>query len=250
MDPILLGTLIALTYGMVLFGLIKLGGVKYTEITKTTANIKNGILMPVGIATIALIAVSALNGWLMPAMTPAVRNAEPWMWVVPGAILLGIIVRLSKAKWQGFSPRGILYLLVGISLVGISEELLTRGLVVHFFTQSGIPQYAIMLGSSVLFGLLHGMNYFNGQDRKTTISQMIFTSIMGMALYTSLIVSGTLWVPIALHMLFDVSLLAFGHTDPHAAPRTPSRLELISTLVFYSGAIIVAINFIAKAVFQ
>ncbi|MEO5949756.1 MAG: CPBP family intramembrane glutamic endopeptidase [Candidatus Saccharimonas sp.] len=241
MDPILQGTLIAFTYGIVLFILIKLFGVKYTEITASTQSIKKGIFFPVGIVGTGLIVVSALYGWLRPAFTPPNGYLAWWMWLIPAAILLGIIVRFTQGQWKQFSPMGIFYLVVGVAFVGISEELLTRGLLVQFLNQSGIPQYAVMLTSSIIFGLLHGMNYFNGQDRKTTTSQIIITTFIGMALYTSFIISGTLWLPIILHALFDISLLASGGVVAHTE-RKPLALEVFATLLMYAMTLITLIT--------
>jgi len=247
MDPILQGTLIAFGYGAVLFILIKLFGVKYTDIATSTENIKKGIFLPVGIAGTGLVIFSALNGWLIPAFTPPPSEYLTWwMWLIPATILLGILVRFTQARWKQFTPMGIFYLVVGVLLVGISEELLTRGLLVQLLNESGIPQYAVMLTSSIIFGLLHGMNYFNGQDRKTTRSQIVITTFIGMALYTSFIISGTLWVPIALHTLFDISLLASIGTTP-GAERRPRSLEVLSTLLMYALTFITFITLLASS---
>ena len=241
MDPILQGILIAFVYGIVLFILIKIFGVKYTEITASTASIKKGIFLPVGIAGTGLIAFGALNGWLRPAFTPPSGYTTWWMWLIPAAVLLGILVRFTQARWKQFSPMGIVYLIIGVIFVGITEEFLTRGLLVQFLHQSGIPQYAVMLTSSIIFGLLHGMNYFNGQDRKTTTSQIIITTIIGMALYTSFIISGTLWLPIILHALFDISLLASGGATADTE-RKPLGLEVFATLAMYAITFITLIT--------
>jgi len=237
MNPFLQATLIAIAYGAVLFGIIKLFGVSYTEITKNTNNIKKGIFLPIGIGSIILTIVSAFYGWLTPVFTPPTGFTTWWMWAIPLAIMVGIIIRFRTAKWHLFTRAGIWYLVVGALFVGFSEELLTRGILVHALSQPYIPQYLVMLVSSILFGLLHGMNYFNGQDRKTTITQIIITTLIGMSLYVSYIVSGTLWVPIALHALFDISLLAQGNA-PADTSRKASSPELLTTLVFYAGTVV------------
>lgn len=245
MNPFLQPTLIAFVYGILLFGIIKLFGVKYTEITKSTAHIKKGIFFPVGIAGVGLVIISALNGWLVPAFTPPPSFSAWWMWIVPLAITAGMLVRLRTAKWHLFTRAGIWYLIIGLLLVGFSEELLTRGLIVHALNHDYIPQYLVMLVSSILFGLLHGMNYFNSQDRKTTITQIIITTLIGMSLYVSYIISGTLWVPIILHAVFDISLLAQG-SEPADATRETSTFELLTSLTFYAGTIITFITILVN----
>lgn len=242
MNPILEGILICAIYSIVLFTLMKLFGVKYTEITKSTTSIKKGIFLPVGMAGGALTLVVHATGILPSLFTPpSGSTSEYWMWIVPVAIIVGSLVRFKDSRWRLFTPAGIVYLIVGALFAGFSEELLTRGLLVHIISQAAVPQVVVMLGSSVIFGLLHGMNYFNGQDRKTTISQMVVGGIMGMSLYVSYIVSGSLWVPILLHALFDISILSYG-TQPDDIDRKPSSLELAATLVFYTATFVVLIN--------
>lgn len=245
MNPFLQATLIAFVYGIVLFGLIKLFGVKYTEITKSTAHIKKGIFLPVGIASLGLIVVSALNGWLIPAFTPPFGLHAWWMWIIPIGIATGIVARLRTAKWHLFTRAGIWYLILGVLFVGFSEELLARGLIVHALNHDFIPQYLVMLVSSILFGLLHGMNYFNGQDRKTTTTQIVVTTLIGMSLYVSYIVSGTLWLPIALHAAFDISLLARGN-ESNDASRETTTFELLTSLVFYAGTLVAFITILVN----
>lgn len=246
MNPLLFGTIIAFTYGLVLFAFMKWSGITYTEIGRSTETVKKGIIFPVICAGILLFGVSVVNGWIVPAFTAPSGASELWMWAVPASLALGIVVRLLRVRWSAFDIKGALYLLLAVALVGFTEEFLARGLLVHFFSQAGLPQFIVMVGSSLLFGLLHGMNYFNGQDRKTTTSQMIYTSITGMALYTCYIVSGTLWVPIALHALFDLSLLALRRGDAGIPSRSPSPIEFIATFITYTGAIIVLINLTAS----
>lgn len=237
MNPILLATLAALLYGVLLFGLVKLFGVKYTEITRDTKSIIRGIVLPVGIASVVLVAVSIYTGWLMPSFSYVAEYRNMWLWTIPAAMLVGIVVRFTHARWRTFERRGMLYLILGTLLVGLSEELLARGIFVHLFTLAGMPQYIVMLGTSILFGLLHGMNYFNGQARRTTISQMFVSALTGMGLYLTLVVSGSLLLPIVLHWLFDLSLLAQGPTTA-TRPRTPGKLELLAALTFYAATLI------------
>jgi len=247
MNPIVQAILIAIIYGLFLFGLIKLFGIKYTELTKSSNHIKKGIFYPVGIAGLLLVIVSAMNGWLVPAFTPPSGYSAPWMWIIPASLTLGAILRFMHSRWHVFTRASIFYLVAGVILVGFSEELLARGLLVHFIDQAGVPQFAVALISSVIFGLLHGMNYFNGQSRKTTIAQIILTSITGMGLYASFILSGTLWVPIILHAFFDLSLLSQGGIVIDLS-KDPPKAEATLALIFYTGSIAALIALILLAV--
>ena len=247
MNPLLLAVIIAVVYGALLFCFVRFFGVRYTELTKSTAHIKKGIFYPVGIGGLILVVVSALNGWLIPSFTPPAGYSAPWMWIIPGSLALGSILRFMHSRWHEFTRAGIIYMVAGVLLVGFSEELLTRGLLVHFISQAEVPQFVVALISSALFGLLHGMNYFNGQDLKTTIAQVLITSVTGLGLYTTFIVSGTLWVPILLHSVFDLSLLSQG--GPINKPTAhPPKAEVLLALTFYIGSLVALIALVIHAV--
>ena len=245
MNPILPAILITASYGIVLFGLVKFFGVKYTELTKSTAHIKKGIVYPVGIAGLLLVIVSAVNGWLIPSFTPPAGYSAPWMWIIPASLALGSIIRFMHSRWHLFTRAGIFYMVFGVLLVGFTEEFLTRGLLVHLISQADVPQFAIALISSVIFGLLHGLNYFNGQDRKTTIAQMLLATVTGLGLYVTFILSGTLWVPIFLHAAFDLSLLSQGGSV-NKVSKQPPKAEAALAFIFYLGSLAALIALIFR----
>lgn len=206
----LVGVAICLIYAAGLFALSHHLGVKYTDILESEDNIKRGLLAPVGFMASILLLVTVLGGWLPNVFHPSQTAHYGWMWIVPIIVAVSSVARFWFARWSAFSVRSIVYLIVSVLLVGFSEELLTRGVLVYFVQRTGASSLIIMLVSSVVFGLLHSINYFNGQDGKTTRLQVLLTSIMGLVFYIALIVSGTLWLPIALHALFDLSLMAQG----------------------------------------
>lgn len=79
------------------------------------------------------------------------------------------------------------------------------------------------------FGLIHGLNFFNGQDIVTTIQQVIFAALAGGVYYTIFRKSGFLVVPMIIHWLWDFSLLTQGVSQLNqvAAASSSSLLVLV-----------------------
>ncbi|MFJ8912991.1 CPBP family intramembrane glutamic endopeptidase [Amycolatopsis sp. NPDC102389] len=101
--------------------------------------------------------------------------------------------------------------------IGLSEELLTRGLVVNLLRRSGHGELTVMLLSSLIFALLHSTNIFTGQPVLTVLVTMAFTFVFGVAMYLTLRVTGNLIWPVLLHALTDPStFLATGGIDTEA----------------------------------
>lgn len=202
--------IICFVYVVFLLGVSKAFKVNYTEIIKTTDNIKRGLIYTVGICTVLLTAFAYAFDWLPGVLTYSPRLDKPILWVIPALILAGAIWRFTHAKWKSFTPEGVFYLVVGTFLVGFSEELLVRGIVAGSLFDHGFSLFWVAVLSSVIFGAAHSVNYFNGQDAKTTASQVLMTSFFGLNFFIAYVLSGTLWVPILLHFIHDLSLFSQG----------------------------------------
>lgn len=222
----LVGLLVVLAYAVMLLLLQRRSGVPYTQIADSEANTRRGILVPVAIALAALLAYAAATGRLAGAFAYAPTISAPWLWIVPGLIVAGILIRFASTDWRALGARRVLTVVVASLLVGTSEELLIRGLFLHDLQASGLSPLWVAVVSSVVFGVLHGMNILTGQDVQTTLAQVISTTFMGLAFFTTLALTGTLWAPILLHALFDLSLLAQGSIVKEAAKARPVEIVL------------------------
>lgn len=109
-------------------------------------------------------------------------------YLIPEIILIIIIVTtMVKVPSVDYSITIILKLLVMAVLVGIYEELLSRGLVLHLFTKSKSPIIAIIC-SGLFFAFLHISNYHGGNGIETylqvveTFAAGAYASVMTLAL--------------------------------------------------------------------
>ena len=114
------------------------------------------------------------------------------MLAVPVVILLAALIGIATFDWD--SPRtDVLPLLaVGVLLVGFSEELLTRGLIVVGM-RGALKEPMVWFVTSLLFGLMHGLNIIFGQAVGATLQQIVFAFVLGTAFYVTRRVTGRCW---------------------------------------------------------
>lgn len=145
--------------------------------------------------------------WWGEVLRDRPRSGKVWMWIPP---ILLLIAGFSRFASDGVSDAPVSYWLgmtVTMVLVGVTEELSFRGiLVVGARREWGSERKALLL-SSALFGLFHLPNWWFGQDLVVTLRQVVFTAVLGMAFYALRRVSGTLVLCMILHVAYDWMLI-------------------------------------------
>ena len=154
-----------------------------------------------GSAAVALSLVDRLGWHRRVGLCPPRRWNRLWL-----AWLPALYVAVSLAG--GTRDRGLLSVLGLAALalaIGFEEELWTRGLVLESLRWRGTT-IAVVL-SSLWFGLLHSLNLLSGQPATATLAQIGFATAFGLAVGAVRVRVGTLWLPIALHALYDLGIL-------------------------------------------
>ena len=168
-----------------------------------TASVVGGLWVTVGIGTaIGLVAVAVL-GWWRPVFIDD-RRLPRWTWVFPAVMLLAIVVGIS---YGNLADKGLTYtllLLVGCLFVGVSEELMFRGIGVTAFRQAGFSEGKVALWTCVLFGLAHATNIFT--EGIGALTQVLVTVVAGYFFYVTRRVTGLLIVSMIIHGLWDFGL--------------------------------------------
>ncbi|MEO5678677.1 MAG: CPBP family intramembrane glutamic endopeptidase [Acidimicrobiales bacterium] len=152
-------------------------------------------------AAVALSIVDRLGWYRRVGLTLPRRWNRLWLAWLPAAYV-------AFALAGGTHGQGVLTVLgvMGLSLaVGLEEELWTRGLVLESLRWRGTTVAVVV--SSLWFGLLHSLNLLSGQPASATLAQMGFATAFGLAVGAVRVRVGTLWLPIALHALYDLGLL-------------------------------------------
>lgn len=86
-------------------------------------------------------------------------------------------------------------------VVGFNEELYFRGLVIGFLHSKG-PKAAVV-GSAIIFGILHAVNALNGRNLWEVLLQVSFAFLVGLALALIVSITKSLWVGILWHTVHN-----------------------------------------------
>lgn len=177
-------------------------GTEYAKFTDT-ASVVGGLWVTVGIGTVIGLVAVAVLGWWRPVFIEDLRLPR-WTWWFPAIMLVTIAGGIS---YGNLSDKGLSYtllLLVGCLFIGVSEELMFRGIGVTAFRQAGFTEGTVALWTCVLFGLAHATNLFS--EGVGALPQVLVTAVAGYFFYVTRRVSGLLIVSMIIHGLWDFGL--------------------------------------------
>ncbi len=169
---------------------------------------------------VAAIAVVVLLVALLPEVTPAsigilwpVFESDFALGLLAGAsggLLAGLVLTVLAARRQAEMPvigdvavllprsTGERGWLVGISVgAGISEELLYRGLLPALAVGLGAPVLPVVIGQAAIFGFAHVYQGWSG---------VALTGLLGLIFGVLVVLTGSLLLPILLHILIDIRI--------------------------------------------
>ena len=201
---------IGLGYAVLFLVLELIVNIDYDKIGESTHNVIRGVVIPVAIGSLVLAILTTVLGWWRPVLSeqPSDPPRPPrWMLVIPGLVLLIGLVGIPYGDLGDIGGSFLLWLAIGTLLVGFSEELVFRGLAVVGF-RGGYSEVRVWLWSSILFGLLHGVNLVLGQGAVLTVRQVVTAFVLGSIFYAIRRTTGTIIVGMVLHGLWDFSTFA------------------------------------------
>jgi uncharacterized protein len=233
-------------YAVLFLVLELIGNIDYDKIGESTHNVIRGVVIPVAIGSAVLAVLTTALGWWKPVLSelPSDPPKPPrWLLVIPGLVLLIGLVGIPYGNLGDIGGSYLLWLALGTLLVGFSEELVFRGLAVVGF-RGGYSEVRVWIWSSVLFGLLHGVNVVLGQGIVPTIRQVIFAFVLGSIFYAIRRTTGTIIVGMVLHGLWDFS--AFARAAEAGTSATRGTVDIASAGV---GLVQSLLAFVAVVLF-
>ncbi len=207
---VFVGYLATVVVAQQLFG----GDIDFGDVAANASNTRDLVALPVGCAALYLTIVTSVLGWWRPAIFEPMRlQLGRWVWAIPVLAIVFPLADVLRSDHRGeFTSTHWWWLGIGIALVGYSEELMTRGLLLVGF-RSEWREKRVFLGTTLLFALMHGLNIISGQDVGTTIKQMLGVIPMAILFYIVRRVTGSLVWSMVVHALVDFSLIVFGGTS-------------------------------------
>ena len=159
------------------------------------------------VASVFILAVVLWQGWRDVGLN---RWADARGWLLSWLPMLYILGGLALAAFLGMPPLSMLSLiLLNCMLVGFSEELMFRGVILQAFRQVMSIRSAVLL-TSLAFGAVHSLNVFVTGDLKAALIQSTAAFLSGLMFIALRLRTGTLWTPIIVHGLWDFATFALG----------------------------------------
>lgn len=220
-----IGFLIWVAYVIVILTVSLLSGVPYPEIGTTADSTWRGAVMDLAAGAALLTVITTALAWWRPALFERQSAHHKWPIFVPVIMFVGVVINLFTTDWSQFDVSFLLSLLALGLLVGFSEELMARGLVLTAF-RSHLREGWVWFLTSALFGLMHLVNALLGAPLGSSIVQAGVAFASGTAFYILRRVTGSLLWAMLLHGLWDMSLFAVSH-----APIGPSIGAYVAPLV-------------------
>ena len=205
--PELVAIGVFVVYTAIVAALWKVNKVDYAAIAESRDAVVRGVVVPIGLGGVFLAIATTVLGWWHPVLFQDGRTGPAWVLVVP--VMFGLVGLLGTINIDWRSPKAALlpWLALGVLLVGFSEEMVSRGILIVGGRDAGWSELVVVLVSCVLFGLLHGINAFFGQSLQTTVQQIVLATVMGASFYAIRMSTGTLIVCMLTHALWDFATL-------------------------------------------
>lgn len=163
--------------------------------------VKNGVGWQFAAAVVALFAAIALFKW-RDMHCGAPHSLLKVMWF-PVLVLLAIS---SLALITGLpSGRQMFFIFLNTLLVGVSEEVMFRGVLFRALLTNYRVWTAIIV-TTVLFGGIHVLNVFTTGELVAAMLQSVGAAMSGLFFIAIVIRTGSLWPAIIYHGLWDCAL--------------------------------------------
>lgn len=206
----------------------------YPTLGQTVDSVVRSLVVPEGIAVVALCIVVTGLGWWRIATVDPTRTRLRWTAIAPALVAVICVVRLPLIEWDALPVRYFLLLTVGVLFVGVFEELMTRGVLLVGLRRR-LPEFGVWLASCLLFGLLHLLNALAGAGIGVTVVQVVFAASFGSTLYVARRLTGNLLLPVLLHAFWDFGSIGLSATTD---VQDPAKLVVVGSIGLFSFGVL------------
>jgi membrane protease YdiL (CAAX protease family) len=201
-------------------------GLAVVPVVFTAAASAAGQLQHLGDTASALViaagaALSAIIGLLMmrfsrPTLAEygfrTAKNVSAAWWFLPLPLTVLAALLTQGMHLPGSAVAAYAMLTVAVAF---NEEIWFRGIVLAILR--GRSTRTAIIGSAVLFGILHLANLASGQDLRASLLQLVFAMLFGFVAAELVVLTGSLWPAIAWHALWDFANYLGGNSTSPAA---------------------------------
>lgn len=216
-----LGVAIVVGYTIVLSTIQQISGVPYTEFFDSAQNTWRAPVLSLGIGAVLLLAFVSWARWDMVWRDPERLPVPRWIWLLLGTFTACIVVRGVGIAYDEIDPELLVAVLCLGVLVGLTEELLFRGIFLRCMRSGEMSEGAAALWTGTAFGLFHLPNVFLGTGVSGLV-QVLLAGLTGFALYYFRVAAGAIVLAMVMHGMFDVTVFV----SPDYAAEWANRVAL------------------------
>jgi membrane protease YdiL (CAAX protease family) len=176
-------------FGMMVAYIVVGGVAQNLQLAATTRTMLFGAVLSV----LGLIVVALQGSWRAVGLGAPTRR--------PGLILLTLPL-LNLARGFHADLGTVALLVVASLLVGFNEELWFRGIILRVLQPKG--QGWAVVGSALLFGVLHLLNGLAGQNLAVTLVQIAYACVLGLCFALVRLRTASLWPAALVHALTNL----------------------------------------------
>jgi len=186
-------------------GLLIGHGISEDDTFATVGNVVRKMAIPIAASALFAIALATWLSW-WPGIIHEKLRVRRWIWFIPVTFVLASLIVVNWPRLVDQEAGLVLVLLALTALVGFTEELMFRGIGVLTLRNGGLSEFRVALFSSLIFGAVHLTNAIGAGAK--SLMQAAVVAVSGYFLYLMRRVSGVIWVPMAVHGLWDFALLS------------------------------------------
>jgi len=184
-----------------------------------------GLVLPILVMGLLTLAFVLTQGWGREVFGRQPVAGRPWMWIAVLVLLVPVVIRLLATNWSAYSVSVVFTVLFLGLCIGFTEELIARGVAVNLLRRGHHSERVVALLSALLFGMMHASNAITGAAPLTVGLTVVYTFGVGIMLYLSMRVTGSIVPAMLLHAATDpTTILAVGGVDTTTATAGDSGL--------------------------
>ena len=236
------GITVAVVYTVILSTIQQQSGIKYDEFFDNAHNAWRGPVFSLAIGSVLLLAFVAWARWDMLWRDPERLPMSRLAWILLGAFTLLVVIRGVGIAYADVDTSLLTAIACLGVLVGLSEELLFRGIFLRCMRNGQMSEGAAALWTATAFGLFHLPNVFLGTG-VTGLLQVLLAGLSGIALYYFRVAWGAIAVAMVMHGVFDATTFLSGDYGADWSTSVALPLQVVTWVL----AGLVAIQLFRKA---
>jgi hypothetical protein len=176
------------------------GGQIHTGEAPLLQAVTRGLGWPFLLAALFLLALVVWQQWRDVGLNKLASGRDLLLTWLP---MLYVVVGLGLAVVFGLPPAGVLlWILFNTFLVGLSEELMFRGVLLQAFRRS-VSVWPAVAWTTLAFGAIHVLNVFMTGELRAALIQSAAAALSGLLFIALRLRTGSLWPCIIVHGLWD-----------------------------------------------